>query len=240
MPFSEGSCFGVQISGTYSTRGGVLDGKKYLNSLEAVQQSITNGLKYIELDLLETTDNDLVAAHDWRRFHTLTGSHGETKPISSQEAQSRKILEKQTVLTSQEIKDIFENNPNLILVTDKIQNIDLIVNKFSSFLDRLIVEVFSIEKYREVKQKGIQFPAFCVWDSKERYDTAKTEGVAMITLLANNLDNHLPWFQKNRNIVVFAFSTEGDEKANSITEIKKYAPFITGWYTDFLKPENFE
>ena len=104
--------------------GGALDGKTYLNSLEAVQEAIKNDFTYIELDLLETTDGDLVAAHDWKKFHNLTGFPEQTQPISAAEIKKRKILEKQTILTSEEIRSIFEKNKNLVLVTDKIQNID--------------------------------------------------------------------------------------------------------------------
>ena len=59
------------IKSDYSTSfiahaGGGIDGKTYTNSLEALNNSINNSFKLIELDLLVTDDNKIVAQHDFR------------------------------------------------------------------------------------------------------------------------------------------------------------------------------
>ena len=48
--------------------GGEIDGYVYTNSLEALQQAASRGYKFIELDLLLTSDSVLVAAHSWEDF----------------------------------------------------------------------------------------------------------------------------------------------------------------------------
>ena len=218
--------------------GGALNGNIYLNSKEAVKNAILNGFQYIELDLLETLDGDIIAAHDWKHFHKLTNYTINEQPITIQEASKRKILKNQTVLTSNEIYDIFMSHPNIYLVTDKIQNIDLLHKKFSNFKDRIIVEVFSLEKYNEVKQKGFFDSAFCVSNDNLLYKLVEENNINTVTLSAKNISNKIKWYKKHHNVVGFAFS---DVKGivNNKKAILKYSPYIKYWYTDFLTPKMF-
>lgn len=124
-----------------------------------------NGFQLIELDLLETTDGRLIAAHDWKTFHQLTGKPEQTKPLSFNQARKRKILGTQHVLTDTDIFHFFNNRPDLYLVTDKIDNLSLLKEKFGAFQDRIIVEVFTLPKYQEAISLGFKNVAFCVWDN---------------------------------------------------------------------------
>ena len=218
--------------------GGAFNGQIYLNSKEAVENAIKNGFHYIELDLLETSDGDLVAAHDWKMFHQLTGFSTQEHPITQKEAQERKILKNQTVLTSKEIHDIFMSNPTLYLVTDKIQNIDLLNKKFGDFKDRIIVEVFSIERYKEVQEKGFFHPAFCVWDSEKLYQLVDENQIDMITLSGDSVYQKIKWYKKHPEITAFAFTSKNGI-ANNKKAIQGLLPHINGWYTDFLTPKMF-
>ena len=62
---------------------------------------------------------------------------------------------KYTLLKEEKIIDIFNNNKELILVTDKIQNFKILNQKFE-FNDRLIVEVFTLKDYFKAKLFGIK------------------------------------------------------------------------------------
>ncbi len=61
----------VNSGGLIAHAGGGINGLKYTNSLEAMEQSIEHGFKMIELDLLISSDRRIVAVHDWNRFHVL-------------------------------------------------------------------------------------------------------------------------------------------------------------------------
>ncbi len=52
--------------------GGGIDNLKYTNSLEAVNKSIKDNFKLIELDIRETLDNVFVGVHDWGEFKEIT------------------------------------------------------------------------------------------------------------------------------------------------------------------------
>lgn len=48
--------------------GGGIDGVKYTNSKEALLQSIDTGYRLIEIDLLVSSDGEILGAHDWERY----------------------------------------------------------------------------------------------------------------------------------------------------------------------------
>ena len=53
--------------------GGVIDSCTYTNSREAMLHSLAKGYRFIEFDLLFTSDSVLVAAHSWEKFNSMTG-----------------------------------------------------------------------------------------------------------------------------------------------------------------------
>ena len=214
-----------------SHAGGSIEGKKYLNSLEAVQSSIKNGFKFIELDLLETPDGDLIAAHDWKTFHKITGYSSQNNAISSKEARKRKIFKNQTVLTSSGIKEIFIQNPDLFLVTDKIRNIDIIKEKFSNFLDRVIVEFKSPEECKQGTAEGISKCAF-LFDSLPSINSLDERYVALITMPLWKVDEYKERLLKKSSVKVLVYTVNDATTARKILNL----PFVKGIYTDTLPP----
>lgn len=135
--------------------GGEIDNAIYTNCLEAVELSIKKGYKYIELDLLLTNDNMIIAGHDWAYFNRLTGldTIGDKRP-SHGEAMERKINGNLTPLDAKHIVDIFKRNPDVILVTDKLDNTEMLNQYFSEIKEQMLVESFSINAYFELKDAG--------------------------------------------------------------------------------------
>lgn len=72
--------------------GGAIDGHIATNSLEAIDNAIAHGIKYIELDLQLTADSILVAAHDWNSFAGMTGFKSpDNRPPTLEEFQKCRI-----------------------------------------------------------------------------------------------------------------------------------------------------
>lgn len=211
-----------------SHAGGGMDGLKYINSLEVVLQSIQKGFQYIELDLLETTDGDFVAAHDWITFHRLTGHPHQKNPLSLEEVNERKILKNQNVLTSEQINTIFTSNKELYLVTDKTENINLIKEKFSAFLDRIVVEFRSFEQCEQAQKYGIKYCAF--WFNKKY--TPNVNIPLLVTMPFQDIEKNKEWLLQHQNIKVLTYTIND---SNNAKKILRY-PFIKGIYTDFLAP----
>ncbi len=128
--------------------GGEIDGHIYTNSLEAVQQSIKNGYKFLELDLALTADSILVSVHDWTEFNEITGNPHKKDTIPSYEEFSQRVIYgKYTPLTAEQINEIFLNDETLYLVTDKISNPKILDQYFPNLKQRMVVEAFSYEDY---------------------------------------------------------------------------------------------
>ncbi|WP_338063208.1 glycerophosphodiester phosphodiesterase family protein [Vibrio gigantis] len=131
--------------------GGGIDGLKYTNSLEAVEKSIENGFKMIELDLLVSSDGKIVAVHDWNSFHSMTNSN-KNGPIASEEFELKIINDNYHTLNISEAIEILSEN-EVVLVTDKIENL-VLLSKSIIDKDKSIVEVFSLKKYNEAIKLG--------------------------------------------------------------------------------------
>ena len=224
--------------------GGGIDGKTYTNSLEAVNQSIINSFKLIELDLLVTDDNKIVAQHDFNILYEICNlsiffdKNKKTKKnflFRDLDNCSKIFNGKYTLLKEDKIIEIFENNKDLILVTDKIDNYKLIKNKFK-FQDRLIVEVFTIKDYLKAKIYGIKNPMFLFTDGRRNIFYTIFFNMKLISVSTANVKKYNTYFKYllRNKVSIFSFSS------NSENFNKKYiGNSITGVYTDFWNIKNF-
>ncbi len=134
--------------------GGAIDGYTYTNSREAVEHSVANGYRYIELDLALTADSVLVAAHSWRLFNEISGhAHKGDMAPTLQEFVTRKIHGRYTPLTAKEINNYFLSNEQIILVTDKISDAEILEKNFPTLKKRMMVEAFTHDDYVQLKKQ---------------------------------------------------------------------------------------
>ena len=135
--------------------GGGIDGYIYTNSLEAMLQAAENGYRYIELDLLLASDSVLVAAHSWEEFNEMTGNaQWGDSVLSSADFARQRIHGLYTPLTAPVIERFFLDNDSLYLVTDKVSNPALLAKAFPSLKERMVVEAFSYDDYRQLCAEG--------------------------------------------------------------------------------------
>ncbi len=224
--------------------GGGIDGEAYTNSLEAVEKSIKNSYKLIELDLLVTDDKRIVAQHDFnilghicnKQFLKSEKSTEKNTILFSDISDCNKIFDKKyTLLKEEQIIKIFEKNKNLILVTDKIKDYKLLKEKFK-FSDRLIVEVFNIKDYFKAKLNGIKNPMFLFTDGRRNIIYSIIFNIKLISISTANTEkykNFLKYLLKNK-VSIFAFSSN-DNEFNKI----HIGNSITGVYTDFWDIKKF-
>lgn len=135
--------------------GGAIDSCVYTNSREAMELAFEKGFRFIEFDLLFTSDSVLVAAHSWERFNSMTGYEGwgDSVPAYS-DFVSRKICGRYTPLSAREINSFFEQNDSLYLVTDKVSDPEVLQEHFPSLKHRMVVEAFSFQHYCQLKSRG--------------------------------------------------------------------------------------
>ena len=175
---------GYRSPDAYIAHGGGIGALVYTNSLEAVRDSLDKGFRFIELDLIETSDGHLLGGHDWIFFKSsINHSDSSDQPLPLAEVLDRKIQGEHTVLTGDTIRRLMESN-QFILVTDKIRNYELLLKELP-FPDRMIVEVFSPEDYRRALEAGIKYPAYCIWNEKG-FATALHYKFPLVTMDAGN------------------------------------------------------
>lgn len=133
--------------------GGSIDGIKYTNSLESLDQSYKEGFRYIELDIIETSDGHYVAAHDWKHWARETNYKGEI-PVTLAEFKKHKIRGKYSTLDMDGISKWFASHPDAILVTDKVNEPGKFVSKFKDN-NRLWMELFSLKALEEAKENKV-------------------------------------------------------------------------------------
>ncbi|WP_196889943.1 hypothetical protein [Aureivirga sp. CE67] len=130
--------------------GGMIDGHLYTNSLEALNYSYEKGFKLFEIDFLKTSDDKIVAAHDWDSWKEKTGFTGDIPPTLEQ-FQSELIFDKYTPMNMQDVNKWFEEHSDAILVTDKINSPKEFTSKFIDN-SRLKMELFTEEAIEEAIQ----------------------------------------------------------------------------------------
>ena len=223
----------------YIAHGGGVGKFTYTNSLEAVLDSLQRGFRFIELDMIETSDGHILGARDWKHFKSLAGLNSNYDSLSLSEVKKLKINDKYTVLTGDSISELMKSNPNFILITDKIRNYKLLLKEIP-YPDRMIVEVFSPQDYLKTLRSGIKYPAYCVWN-KNNLETAIKFKFPIVTMDAKN------FFENNENIhlvqklhdsgvtiLLFYTSFSGRDKPEFL---KKYlGKTVSKVYTDTWSP----
>lgn len=189
--------------------GGTIDGISGTNSLEAVENSRDQQFSFFELDLLISKDNRIVAAHDWKHFLEITGFVGKKGAALRQaEFVKQKIHGRYTPLDAEKISKFLEENPDMILVTDKIRDMDLL-EKELYFPDQMIVECFSPWQYEKAQEMGYLNPAYRV-SSLAAASFAQMKKVPIVTVPGRMIRRY-PYLFKHfheRGVAVLVYSGE--------------------------------
>jgi glycerophosphoryl diester phosphodiesterase len=135
--------------------GGGIDGRTYTNSLDAINQAYDKGFRLIELDLIETRDGQLVAAHDWEVWRQATGS--DASAPSRDEFRSLLLFGRYRTMDLEDLEQWFAARPDAFLVTDKVTEFEALIKGFQH-VDKMIVEVFSVADYERARREGIRYP----------------------------------------------------------------------------------
>ncbi len=134
--------------------GGEVDGIASTNTKNALDQNYAKGFRLFELDIIETSDAQLVAAHDWGMWARFTEYPGQLPP-SHAEFMKYKIYGKYATLDMNGINAWFKAHPDAVLVTDKVNDPLAFANAFVD-KSRLYMELFSVMAIEEASKNGIK------------------------------------------------------------------------------------
>ncbi len=191
--------------------GGLIDGNRYTNCKEALDNSYKIGFRVFELDILKTLDDSYVACHDWKSWRLMSGYFGLV-PVSSSTFLQYKILKQYTPLSIVEINQWFGEHADAILVTDKINDP---AGFSAAFIDpsRLIMELFDMDAVKAGINANIRsaMPSQSIIDSTTKAEIAglRDMGVKNIAIRYSFIADHkelLEEYQANGiNAYVFSF-----------------------------------
>ena len=239
--------------------GGAINGIKYLNTLEALNYNYKNGFKLFELDLQITADGFIVASHDWNSWKNSTGYKGKIPPLLA-DFNKLEIINDQTPLDYKKINRWFNSKKDTILITDKINDLDKILEQIKIEKSRIYIEVFNEKDLKKFKEKefnvianldflrNLEEPISILKKNDVSYISAshkikkKFENVfikSIDKLLNKDLENNLI----KSGFKIFAYGL--NEKKDQISEkdiICKYSDIFYGMYADTwnLKINNFK
>ena len=227
--FNEDNKYGYKF---IAHAGGGIKNLKYTNSLEAIYNSIQIGYKLIEIDLIETSDNKLVGAHDWDHFRSISNCCKDSKKPALKDFKNYKIYNDLTTVDYNKINEIFSKNKDLILVTDKTNNFDLINTLFTFDDKRIIVEVFGRENYFRAIKNNIKNPMYSA--NIHELDFIKKYNIKLIALHSKDFISNKKIYKElsDNGTVIFIYST------NDIKFVEQNKNIIGSFYTDFIDFKN--
>ena len=214
--------------------GGGIDDLKYTNSLEAVNKSIKDNFKLIELDIRETLDNVFVGVHEWKEFKKITNTKKKDENELNNEAlllnefKKKKIYKKYTPLDIISINDIFRKNNELILLTDKTNNFSKLNSDLNFDKKRVMVEVFGKKNYFKSISEGIFNPIYSF--NHKDYNFVIKNKIKIISAHSQDIINNSQIYKKlvENNVMVFMYSSNESDFINNNLDI-----LFTHVYTDF-------
>ena len=108
--------------------------------------------------MAETSDGHIVAVHDWHHFNNMTKGE-DSSVLTLKDFKKRKILNKYTPVSIDDIKRLMVEYENWILIADKTENYKKLLEKLP-FPERIMVETISFKDYHKALDAGIIYPVF--------------------------------------------------------------------------------
>lgn len=223
--------------------GGEVDGHPSTNSKAALDQNYAKGFRMFELDIIETSDGKLVAAHDWNMWSRFTDYSGELPPTLA-EFKKHNIYGDYETLDLEGINAWFSAHPDATLVTDKLNDPIGFAEKFID-KSRLIMELFSLMTVEEASKHGLnamisQKPFMKIPDDKLNY--LKVNNIQYVALSRRKIASNLKLLEKlkENGIKVYVYHVNFDEGKDEKYVRDNEIGIVYGMYADkwvFDKPK---
>ena len=222
--------------------GGANDGYIYTNSKEALASALDNGFRYVELDLYETTDSNVVCLHSLEDYSKMTST--DCEDLDTKTFLSHQLYGKYTPMTLNDAIKIWEERP-FFFVTDKISDPKILNRYFKRNRNKVIVEAFSLDDYIQLERDGYT-PMFSIMALNVR-------GLYLYIINSIRYGKGIPRIVTNtyvskyvyriykrlgaQQIAVYSLYDEHYQKLHEREYLEKYAGReVDLVYVDFVKP----
>ncbi len=215
--------------------GGEINGVKSTNSKHALDENYKKGFRFFELDIIETSDGKLVAAHDWNMWARFTDYTGALPPTHAQ-FMKQKIYGDYTTLDMNGINTWFKNHPDATLITDKVNDPNAFANAFVD-KDRLIMELFSIMAVEKASENGIhtmisQEPLMAIKGDKVNFLKVNNVKYAAVSRRIISSQKKLMLQLRDAGVKVFVFNVNFDVGKDEQYVYDNELGLVYGMYAD--------
>lgn len=222
--------------------GGDIQGYRYTNSLEAIEQTLAKEQYFLEIDLQYTSDGHLVCAHTWSDVFPE-----EYQPTLEEFLQA-KVQGKFTPITAEDLLRIMTENPQMFLVVDVkepgtitrvITDLVTLANQDSAILDRFIIQLYTGEEKSTLQEiypfedEQFLFTLYAIgyWQMEFAAHCSK-ENISVITLPQGWMPPEDAALLKELGFIVYEHTVNRVDIARQSLE-----KGISSFYTDTLSPE---
>lgn len=219
--------------------GGGIDGLDYTNSKEAIEQMVTEGNYFIEVDFMYTSDHELICMHKWSEQWV-----GEDVP-SLEEFIAEKIYGKYTTMTAKDVVQYMEQYPKLHIIIDTKEEDQIeVVNSLvdlsaynTDITDRFIIQLYESGVKEEI-QKIYSFPEenflFTAYKFGSHYPNkimkiCYDENIKVVTVPYDVWDEETTKLYTSKGFTLYEHTVNRPDWAR-----KSLEKGVHGFYTDFL------
>lgn len=222
--------------------GGEIHGSVYTNSREAVEETLSEGNYFIEIDFNYTSDGALVCAHTWPDVYPT-----DYQP-TLEEFLDSKIQGRFTPMTAADVIQIMQENPQMYLVTDikskdicpPVTELVALAEEDPAILDRFIIQLYTGREKTSVKEiypfQDSQFLftlyEWGVWEY-EAAQICNEENIAVLTVMEGQIPDADMAMLRELGFTVYEHTVNRADSAQAAL-----ARGVSGFYTDTLFPED--
>lgn len=224
-----------------SHAGGSIYGFRYTNSLESLEESYKNGFKLIEVDFEWTTDNKVVAIHDWtamvQRLFMI-----EARTLSLEEFKGLDTFQGLTLMDLDDLASWLKTKEDVYIITDvKSNNIEflkLICEEYADIKSQIIPQIFLFEEYLPVKIMGYDNIILTLYISdytdEEIVGFIRENQVFALTMPIQRGYTKLPMMLKEENVATYVHTINDFYVFEELHDNG-----VTGIYTDYFHANKF-
>jgi len=139
--------------------GAAVEGFPDSNSLEAMQNAAALGFRYIELDLIQTSDGVTVGNHNWYNVNNrIPGVPNEI--MTHEEFMNHKIFGRFTPVDLDLIIEFLDQTPDVYIITDTKATdyaaLYDIAHRFPKYMERFIPQSYAFEDVQRLRNLGFE------------------------------------------------------------------------------------
>ena len=220
--------------------GGGLSGYNYTNSKEALEETLAEGHRHVEIDFLYTADKELACAHYWSSLY----DDDVTVP-TLEEFKEHKIFGKFTTMTAEDLIGYMAEYKDLYIIIDtKEENYTAVIEdlvRLSSF-DTAITDRFVIQLYEDGAKAKMQ-EIYPFEDDNFLFTTYKygtefenklmnicyEENIAVIVIPYGMWSEETIAKFREKDFIIYEHTVNRPNQANASLE-----KGISSFYTDYL------